>query len=175
MTCERSENLPVWQSAADLYEPIEELLENGSLQATHSFPDRLDRDALSVSNNIAEGFDRGTAAELISFLYIARGAAGAVRSLPLLAERRAVRANWPGHLKSQVSRLKSLAEFCSRQLRGWTGSLQNTKIEGQRRLTEASSREDEQERRAAAFQNELLDKLPPGHRLHKEAEDRGLI
>ena len=34
-----------------------------------------------MANNIAEGFERGTTNELLTFLYIARGSAGEVRSM----------------------------------------------------------------------------------------------
>ena len=42
--------------------------------------------ALSVGNNIAAGFDRGTTEDLVWFLYIARGSAGDVRNTLLLAQ-----------------------------------------------------------------------------------------
>ena len=94
------------------------------------FRDQLDRAALSVSNNIAEGFERGTTNELLAFICIARGSAGKVRSMLCLKERRARKANWPADLKSQMSDLKSMAESCFRQLRGWANSLQNSEIKG---------------------------------------------
>jgi len=92
----------------------------------------LERAAVSVSNNIAEGFERGTTQELLTFLYIARGSAGEVRSMLCLLER------LPsfGNFKSEISNLKSLAENTSRQLRGWADSLQNTSIKGTRYLTD---------------------------------------
>src|SRR5438093_10095193 len=115
MTYERFEDLPVWQKAADLYEATEELLENESLQASRGFRDQLDRAALSVSNNIAEGFERGTTNELLAFIYIARGSAGETRSkLCFMSDRPKLK-----DFKSEISNLKLLAESCSRQLRAW--------------------------------------------------------
>ena len=171
MTYQRFEDLPVWLKAADLYDATEDLLENDSFHASRGFRDQLDRAALSVSNNIAEGFERGTTKELLAFIYIARGSAGEVRSMLCLKERRASKANWPANLKSQISHLKSLAESCSRQLRGWAGSLQESDIQGPRHLTEKSRRAGEQKRRAAAMQKELLRKLPPDHPLRQAAAE----
>jgi 23S rRNA-intervening sequence protein len=73
MTYQRFEEVPVWQKAALFYEATEELLENRDFHGTRGFKDQLDRAALSVSNNIAEGFERGTATGLLAFFYIARG------------------------------------------------------------------------------------------------------
>src|SRR6266487_6445491 len=111
MTYERFEDVPVWQKAAQRYEATEELLENHNFEGTRGFRDQLDRAALSVSNNIAEGFERGTTNELLAFIYIARGSAGEVRSM-LTVKLRRIR---DGHLKSRMPDLISLAESCSRQ------------------------------------------------------------
>jgi hypothetical protein len=56
-----------------------------------------------------------------------------------------------GHLKSQISDLKSLVESISRQLRAWAESLQDSPITGQRYLNEKSRRMDDQKKRAEAF------------------------
>jgi four helix bundle protein len=175
MTYERFEDLPVWQKAADLYEATEDLLENESFKGSRGFRDQLDRAALSVSNNIAEGFERGTTNELLAFIYIARGSAGEVRSMLTVKSRRAEKANWPVDLKSRISNLISLAESCSRQLRGWADSLQNSDIKGQRHLTDKSRAADYKKKRVAAFDKELLRKLPAWHPKRKEAEEQGLI
>ncbi len=175
MTYKRFEDLPVWQKAADLYEAAEELLCHDGFQASRGFRDQLERAALSVSNNIAEGFERGTTNELLSFIYIARGSAGEVRSMLVLADRGANRRPWPTDLKSQISNLRSLAESCSRQLRAWADSAQNSEIKGPRHLTEKSRQENTQKQRAASFQRELLLRLPPSHPLRKDAEARGLL
>ena len=172
MTYDRFEDLPVWQKAAELYEQTEDLLENSAFKVTSGFRDQLDRAALSVSNNIAEGFERGTTNELLQFSYIARGSAGEVRSLLTLKLRRAAKANWPADLKSQIANLKSIAENCSRQLRGWADSLQNSDIKGPRHLNDRVRQGYEQKQRATAFQKQLLGNLPPNHPLRRAAEEK---
>ena len=82
-------------------------------------------------------------------------------------ERRARKASRPADLKL-------IAESCSRQLRGWADSLQNSEIKGQRHLTAKSKYQDEQKKRAAAVQRDLLEKLSPNHPLRNAARKRGL-
>ena len=175
MTYERFEDLPVWQRAAELYEQTSALLERADFRATRAFRDQLDRAALSVSNNIAEGFERGTTNELLAFLYIARGSAGEVRSMLVLLERQAAKQKWPEDLKSEISDLRSTAESCSRQIRGWADSLQNSDIQGQRHLNDRVRADRDQKQRAADFQKQMLRGLAPGHPLRKAAEERGEI
>lgn len=131
-TYERFEDLPVWQTAIKLAEGCEDFLLAAKERITWSKRDQLDRCSLSVSNNIAEGFERGTTNELLAFIYIARGSAGESRSMLAFFERRPALKNF----KSEISNLKSLAESCSRQLRAWADSLQNSDIKGQRHLND---------------------------------------
>ena len=63
------------------------------------------------------------------------------------------------HLKSEISNLKSLAESCSRQIRAWADSLQNTGIKGQRHLNDQSRTAYQQNQRAAAFQRRIAQSL----------------
>lgn len=162
-TYQRFEDLPVWQEAIVLAEGCEDFLEAAKDRITWFKRDQLDRASLSVSNNIAEGFERGTTNELLSFLYIARGPAGEVRSMLCFFERRAKLRDF----RFQISNLKSVAESCSRQLGTWAQSLQNSDIEGPRHLND-QTRSNYQKRKtreqgAAAFQQLLARHLPPGH------------
>ena len=170
MTYQRFEDLPVWHEAIRLAEGVYDLTEDPQCKCSHSLRDQLERAALSVSNNIAEGFERGTTNELLAFIYIARGSAGEVRSMLLFMERRPKLRN----LKSQISNLKSLAESCSRQLRAWADSLQNSAIKGQRHLNQSVRRAHEQKQRAAAFQKKLLANLPPDHPLRRKQEESSM-
>jgi four helix bundle protein len=136
MKYNRFEDLPVWNSAIELAVKVYELTAKPEFKSHYSLRDQLERAALSVSNNIAEGFERGTNQELLTFLYIVRGSAGEVRSMLGLLDRIGGFSN----LKFQISNLKSGAEEIARQLRGWADFLQNSKIKGQRYLTEKSRR-----------------------------------
>lgn len=148
---DRFEDLPVWQAAVDLSHQIYALTRDPFFRQSGDLCDQLRRAALSVSNNIAEGFERGSTSELLMFLYIVRGSAGEVRSMLHFV------ADEPGaeHLRSQISNLKSLAESCARQLRGWADSLQNSDIRGQRHLNDDVRRDVDARKRAAAFQQRL--------------------
>ncbi|MFM8810251.1 MAG: hypothetical protein ACKOJB_15360 [Chthoniobacterales bacterium] len=59
--------------------------------------------------------------------------------------------------------MKSKAESCSRQIRGWAESLQNSPIKGQRHLNIAARNRDEQKNKADAFLEKLNNALPAGH------------
>ena len=151
MKYERFEELPVWQAASGLAIHIFALGEKPPLRRHRSLRDQIERAALSVSNNIAEGFERGTTNELLAFLYIARGSSGEVRSMLCVMERITGFAS----LKSEISNLKSLAEGISRQLRGWAQHLQDSPIRGQRHLTAKTRQMDTVRRDRDEFIREL--------------------
>ena len=136
MKYSRFEELPVWQAAVKLAVRVYELTGSDCFKGQSSLRDQIERAAVSVSNNIAEGFERGTTNELLAFLYIARGSAGEVRSMLCLLEQIPSFSN----LKFEISNLKSQAENISRQLRAWADALQNSEIKGQRYLNEKSRR-----------------------------------
>jgi len=171
MTYKTFEDLPVWQEAARLYELTEDLLANESFRATSGFRDQLDRAALSVSNNIAEGFERGSTNELLQFIYIARGSSGEVRSMLRVKLRRIP----PAPIRELREEMVACALSCSRQLRSWADSLQNSDIKGPRHLNNRTRREFEQKERATQFRKTLLRRLPASHPKRKEAEEEGLI
>jgi hypothetical protein len=64
---ERFEQLPVWQAAIDLARNVDALTEKPSFRPRYSLRDRIERAAVSVSNNIAEGIKRGAKPEFLTF------------------------------------------------------------------------------------------------------------
>ena len=151
MTYERFEDLPVWNAAIEFAGRIYGLTEGPVFKGRFSLRDQIERATVSISNNVAEGFERGTTQELLTFLYIARGSAGEVRSMLCLLDTLPAFSS----LKSEISDLKSIAEGISRQLRAWADSLQSSKIKGQRYLTENARHAD----KAARERKEFLEKL----------------
>ena len=160
MKYSRFEDLPVWQHAMLLAEKVFLLTADPAFARQGDLRSQVQRASLSVSNNIAEGFERGTTSELISFIYIARGSAGEVRSMLHLMDRLPVFT----HLKSQISDLRSLAESISRQLRAWADHLQNSEIKGQRYLTDQTRMDADAVRRRAEFERMLQDTIDRSRR-----------
>ena len=158
-TYKRFEDLPVWKDAIRLAEKTEDFITAAKDRITWSKRDQIDRASLSVSNNIAEGFERGTTNELLQFLYIARGSAGEVRSMLCFFARRSALKDF----RSQISDLKSLAESCSRQIRAWTDSLQNSEIKGPRHLNDKTRAQYQSKSKAKAFEKSMMAQMPTDH------------
>lgn len=145
------EDLPVWQAAIELARHAYAMTEHQAFRGHAGLRDQLERASLSVSNNIAEGFERGSTNELLAFLYIARGSAGEVRSMLCLLER--IPSFSP--LKSAICDLKSNCLSISRQLYGWIEQLKNSNITGQRHLNDKVRTRTVAQKDQAAFLEEL--------------------
>jgi four helix bundle protein len=151
MKYDRFEDLPVWKAAIEFAVLVYALTANKAFRGHRSLRNQLEPAAVSVSNNIAEGFERGTTKELLAFLYIARGSCGESRSMLCLLDKLPDFA----HLKSEISDLRSRAESISRQLRAWANSLQNSEIKGQRYLTDKVRQSAQADRQRDEFIEEL--------------------
>jgi len=151
MKYRRFEDLPVWQDAIELAVRVFALTAKPQLRPFRGIRDQIGRSSVSISNNIAEGFERGTTQELLTFLYIARGSSGETRSVLCLMDRLPCLED----LKSEISDLKSRSERISPQIRGWCESLQNSEIRGQRYLTDKARRIAKQAKERQEFLREL--------------------
>ena len=82
MKIEKFEDIIAWQKARVLTLDIYRLFGHSK---DFGFKDQIQRAAVSVMNNVAEGFERKTNKELMLFLYIAKGSCGEVRSMLYIA------------------------------------------------------------------------------------------
>ena len=77
------ESLRIWHDARvfvnDVYVMMQDCKDYG-------FRDQIQRAAVSIMNNIAEGNESGSDAKYINFLYIAKGSCSEVRSMLYLCE-----------------------------------------------------------------------------------------
>ena len=84
MKIQKFEDIIAWQKAQDLTVEIYLLFENSN---DFGFKNQIQRAAVSISNNIAEGFDRISDKEFIRFLYIALGSCSEVKSMLYLSNK----------------------------------------------------------------------------------------
>lgn len=82
MRINRFEDILAWQKVKELTLLLYKLFANNR---DFSFRDQIRRAAISIMNNIAEGFERKSNKEFKQFLYIAKGSCGEVRSMIALA------------------------------------------------------------------------------------------
>ena len=83
MSIETFEDVLSWQKARTLTKELYVLFET---HKNYGFRDQILRASVSIMNNIAEGFDRGSNKELKQFLIISRGSSAEVRSMLILAK-----------------------------------------------------------------------------------------
>lgn len=160
------EDLPVWQEAARLYNLVLDFLEENSALLSSGFRNQLDRAALSVSNNIAEDFERVTTGELLAFLAIARGSAGEVRSMIAVVRSRAKLQR----VVAQLHKIRDTAESCARQLTAWAISIEDSPVQGKRHLDSTSRVSRAAATAATALRRDFLLSLTPAHPLYSSPE-----
>jgi four helix bundle protein len=111
------ESLRVWQNARDFVNSIYDLMDDNK---NYGFRDQIQRAAVSIMNNIAEGFESGTDAKYINFLNIAKGSCSEVRSmLYVCLDRKYCTEEQFESLKSQAihisSQLYKLIEYLNKK------------------------------------------------------------
>src|SRR3972149_3235294 len=123
-TIKKFEDLEIWQLAMELSNDIYYIIKNTDLKADFALRNQIDKSSISVSDNIAEGFEREGNREFIQFLSIAKGSCGEVRSqLYKLKNRK--------HIEDvKFEELKNKAELTSKKISSFMNYLKNTDHKG---------------------------------------------
>src|SRR5688500_15860086 len=80
MTVQNFEDLNVWKQARLLTQEVYRLTKTGKISRDFGLRDQIQRAAISVMSNIAEGIERGGNQEFSQFLYVAKASCCEVRS-----------------------------------------------------------------------------------------------
>jgi four helix bundle protein len=73
-------DLMAWKVARDLAIAVIRATSGTAFKHPHSFRDQMQRSAISVPSNIAEGDDRGSNRDTLRFLFIAKGSLSELRT-----------------------------------------------------------------------------------------------
>ena len=115
---DKFEDLIAWQKARELTKRIYEVTRQGDFAKDFGLKDQIQRAAVSMMSNIAEGFERGGRAEFHQFLSTAKASCAEVRSQLYVALD-------VGYIaQSGFDQLQSLAEEVAKILGGLRASVQ---------------------------------------------------
>jgi four helix bundle protein len=121
---ERFEDLIAWQKARELTRAIYEVTRHGAFAKDYGLSGQIQRAAVSIMSNLAEGFERGGRGEFHQFLSTAKASCAEVRSQLYVALD-------VGYLdKSVFDRLMQQAEEVARIVGGLRVSVQRQKDDG---------------------------------------------
>ena len=119
---ERFEDLDCWKESRKLVNLVYDVCNKEVLSKDFTTKDQFKRAALSVMNNIAEGFGRFSTKEFIRFLEISQSSAMEVRSmLYVLSDRKCISQKEFDELMNQVITATNLINGLIRYLNKRTG------------------------------------------------------
>lgn len=129
---EKFEDILAWQKGRELTQLIYRATRKGEFAKDFALRDQIRRAVISITSNIAEGFERGGNKEFIQFLSHSKGSCGEVRSQLYVALDEAY-VN-----QTQWQQLHDRCLEISRLLDGFVKYLQQTEIKGRKFQTAPS-------------------------------------
>ena len=113
------EDLFIWQKAIEFAKEIYLITEKKGLRNDFGLKNQMRDSAVSISSNIAEGFERRSRKEYLNFLNIAKGSAGEIRSQLYVAFE-------VGYIeKSELEFLREKAKFLSGSISNHAKAINN--------------------------------------------------
>ncbi len=118
------EDLACWQKARELTKAVYRASRAGEFAKDYALRDQVRRACISVTSNIAEGFERGGDKEFLQFLSQAKASCGEVRSQLYVALDETYLS------EAQFNSMKTLALEASRAIAGMMGYLNRSQLRG---------------------------------------------
>jgi four helix bundle protein len=126
-TIKQFEDIEAWKLSRELCEKIGVIIDKDLFKKNYRLISQIEGSSGSIMDNIAEGFERGTRAEFITFLGYSKGSCGEFRSQLY----RAVNRQYID--QDQFKEFNSLSIRISEMLQKFISYLQKTKIPGERK------------------------------------------
>jgi four helix bundle protein len=124
MKIERFEDIEAWKSGRELTKAVYEACRGARFSRDFGLVDQVRRAAVSITSNIAEGFERGGDREFIQALAVAKGSCGEVRSqLYVALDEQYIS-------QTQFDELTEQALAVSRLIGGFIKYLQTSRLRG---------------------------------------------
>ena len=121
---EQFEDLVSWQKGRELTRVVYRVSRAGEFARDYPLRDQMRAACISITSNIAEGFERGGDKEFIQFLSQAKGSCGEVRSQLYVALDEAYVST------AQYDEMKGLALETSRAIAGMMNYLDGSQLRG---------------------------------------------
>ena len=129
-TIKSFEDIESWKKAREVCKILGKLLDEGRFKNSFRLINQVEGSSGSVMDNIAEGFERGTRAEFITFLGYAKGSCGELRSQLYRAfDRNFITEDEFNNLKTEVQNISGL-------IQNFIHYLQNSEVAGVRKKVE---------------------------------------
>ncbi len=123
-TIKNFEELDIWKLSMALCNDIYKVIKDTELNKDYALRNQIDRSVISISDNIAEGFEREGNKEFIHFLSIAKGSCGEVRSQLYKVKDRAY------ITIKEFEELKQKAALISKKISSFMAYLKNSNYKG---------------------------------------------
>ncbi len=123
-TVTKFEDLRIWQEARQLVREIYHLTNTSVLSRDYGLSSQLQRSAVSVMANIAEGFERSSNKEFVQYLFQAKASCGELRSHLYVVKDLGY-----GH-GDEIQNLQDSAETISKGIGSFITYLKQTLIKG---------------------------------------------
>jgi four helix bundle protein len=126
-TIKSFEDIESWKKARKICLILGNYIDQGKFRKSYRLIQHIEGSSGSIMDNIAEGFERGTKGEFITFLGYSKGSCGELRSrLYRALDRKFI-------LTDEFEKLKILSEQTSGLLQNFISYLQKSELTGIRR------------------------------------------